>query len=159
VAKAAQVQAKLVDWQTHVGTVSTAGSHRCVKTCDPICQNAVAYNQGVGASALKSFCAPFFAKSPVEQMVTLVHESGHGTPSVASEDIAYSDMRQLDTLTEAEALKNTDSYVVLIRNLSSPGSAPIGGSDKFDGMTDDEKSKARRALSWTEVWLNACDQQ
>jgi hypothetical protein len=159
VAKAGAVQAKLTDWRTHLGTVMGATNHRCVKTCDPICDNADAYNQGAGAGALKSFCASYFAKTPAEQAVTMVHECGHGTPSVTSKDIAYGAMRQLDTLTEAEAMKNTDSYVVLIRNLVAPGSAQIGGADTFaGGMTNTEESQARRALSWTETWLNACDQ-
>jgi hypothetical protein len=160
VAKAGQVKVNLTDWRAHLGTVMGAANHRCVKTCDPGCEGADAYNQGLGATALKSFCASHFAKGADEQKNTLVHECGHGTPSVDSVDIAYGDMRQLDTLTDAEALKNTDSYTVLVRNLAVPGSAPIGGSDVFaGGMTAAEESMARRALSWTEVWLNACDQQ
>jgi hypothetical protein len=131
-----------------------------VKTCDPGCSGADAYNIGLGAAAVKSFCASFFGQGANEQKVTMVHECGHGTPSVDSDDIAYGDMRQLDTLTEAEALKNTDSYMALMQNLAVPGSAPIGGRDTFaGGMTPAEESMARRAISWTEVWLNACDQQ
>ncbi len=144
VAKATAVQAKLVDWRTHLGSVMGAANHRCVKSCDPICDNADAYNQGTGGAALKSFCATYFAKTPAEQAVTMVHECGHGTPSVSSKDIAYGPMRRLDTLTEAEAMKNTDSYVVLVRNLVAPGSAQIGGSDTFaGGMTNPEESMAQ----------------
>ena len=35
VAKATDVQTRLIDWRTHLGTVTGAANHRCVKTCDP----------------------------------------------------------------------------------------------------------------------------
>jgi hypothetical protein len=89
---------------------------------------------------------------------TIVHESTHGTSGVNTEDLGYGSSRLIANMTGTDALRNTDSYVSLIRLLHTPGSVTIGPApaerDDVVGMNAAEESAARSAVAYLESWLN-----
>jgi hypothetical protein len=144
---------------TQVAALPT--QHQCRNTCLKGC-NRPAFNTGTGVGpggAMMTLC-PDFLKSadPKWQARTLIHEAAHGTPGLAAKDIAYANTRQVRFLTPADAVRNTDSYMLLAWLLAFPGSVPIGPAtpDTPVGMAGAEPDIAARAVAWLESWLNYC---
>jgi hypothetical protein len=137
--------------------------HRCRNTCQKGCGRP-AFNEGRGVGvgpgrAMMTLC-PDFLKSADRnwQARILIHESAHGIPGLAIDDIAYANTRQIRFLKPADAMRNTDSYVLLAWLLAHPGSVPIGPAtpDVPVGMVPPEPDTAQRAVAWLESWLNYC---
>src|SRR4029079_3170302 len=90
----------------------------CHTDLDATCEDADAYNLRTGAQALMTLCPGFLDGADVGvRAATLVHEAAHGTPGVATDDLAYDHERLVLGLSTAEAMGNSDSYTLLVRNL------------------------------------------
>lgn len=131
--------------------------HQCHNSCDGGCSRP-AFNNKVGAASMMTLCSPGFLtnNNNDENAETLVHENLHGTPNVATVDTAYATTRLIGSLTGAQALQNTDSWVLLIMRLGSKVKTPVPVADKFAGMTagaGSEEEFAKRAVAFLEQWL------
>ncbi|MDT5267905.1 MAG: hypothetical protein QOH49_91 [Acidobacteriota bacterium] len=127
--------------------------------CDGTCgAGAAAYvNRGVTPHKM-ILCEPFVNNPvPGSRADTLIHEALHATPGVLTEDIAYAHTRRIRTLTDAEKLKNTDSYVNLIRILHDPTAVITSPpADAVSGTANaTETAFAQRAIDFLEQWLIA----
>ncbi len=156
----ATVNANMSALRTQVAALPT--QHQCHSNCDPGCGRP-AYQSGTGigaGGAMLTLCPDFLNNTNVmDNAQTLVHESAHGTTGLSADDIAYSNTRQITFLTPADAVRNTDSYVLLAFELAFPGTMTIGPAtpDTLVGMTAPEENSARRAVAWVESWLNYGD--
>lgn len=132
--------------------IYTLFHHACHSTCDPACSRPARMDPDTGNMTV----CPDFINEPSdnERAETLIHESLHATPGVKSDDIAYLTTRLITSLTGPEALKNTDSYVLLIFSLNGMAPSSVPPADTFDGtMTAPEQRKAQDALAFLEQWL------
>jgi hypothetical protein len=144
-----------------VQVLNSPMQHRCHNDCDSGCDRP-AYNSGVGVGAggaVTTLCPGFINGTDTTfNAEVLVHESTHGTSGVNTEDLGYGSSRLVANMTGPDALRNTDSYVLLIRLLHSPGSVTIGPDpsirDDVVGMNAVEESQARSAVAYMESWLN-----
>jgi hypothetical protein len=88
---------------------------------------------------------------------TLMHEGAHGTAGLETKDLGYGNERRIRTLSNAEALKNTDSYILLVKVLTAPAGVvvPIGfAGDTPVGMKNPAEDRAAAtALAHAEKWL------
>jgi hypothetical protein len=154
-AAAPTIVVKLTALRGHINDMSLPGRTVCHNACDGGCVNP-AFNVGVGATAVMTLCPDFLNNTSVDDnAATLIHEGSHGTPGLATVDLAYGHTRLIRALTPADALRNTDSYVRLVQNLFSPGSAAIGiAADVIDAtFTATERSAATAGLAHLEKWL------
>jgi hypothetical protein len=140
-------------------------AHRCHTDCDGGCDRP-AYNAGTGLGASGSMMTicPDFVTAPADfQVNTLIHESSHANPRESIDDIAYSNTRLIPFLLAADARRNTDSYVLLMRLVHNPGSMPVGpaSADTLTGMTGagvgSDTEQTQRSVAWLESWLNYGD--
>ena len=155
-ANAAAVRTQLAALKAHVGSMSAAGAHRCHNLCDPLCESSVAHNVGTGPGAIMTLCPKFMAEPDLAKRAgTLIHEGAHGTVGLAAKDFAYAHERLITFLPPAEALRNSDSYVLFVRLLRAPGSMNVGPAtpDTLAGMTAPEEAQAREAVAWLEKWM------
>ncbi len=139
--------------------------HQCHTSCDGGCGRP-AYNSGRGlgpTGAMMTLCPTFVTASLPFRIQTLIHEASHANPVESIEDIAYSNTRLIPFLLPANARRNTDSYVLLIRLVHSPGSMAFGPAspDVLSGMattgTGSDTEQSQRAVAWLESWLNYGD--
>jgi hypothetical protein len=139
--------------------------HRCHTSCDGGCGRP-AYNSGHGlgpTGAMMTLCPDFVSAGLNFRIQTLIHESSHANPVERIDDIAYSNTRLIPFLLPADARRNTDSYVLLMRLVHSPGSMPVGpaAADTLSGMTGtgtgSDTEMSQRAIAWLESWLNYGD--
>jgi hypothetical protein len=148
----ATVEDNLKKLKTQMGILPSV--IECHNDCDGSCDRG-AKNNGTGATSKMTICSSFHDDSTSEQAETFLHESLHATPSVATVDTAYSTTRLIETLTGAQALQNTDSYVLLILRLA--GVAPMPSDpppvDNFIGLTGPEEAIAKPAIALLEQWL------
>jgi hypothetical protein len=154
-AAAPTIVTKLTALKGHITDMSLPGRKVCHNACDGGCVNP-AFNVGLGATAVMTLCPDFLNNTSVnENAATLIHEGSHGTPGLATVDLAYGHTRLIRALSPADALRNTDSYVRLVQNLFSPGSAAIGiAADVIDvTFTGAERSAATAGLAHLEKWL------
>jgi hypothetical protein len=104
-----------------------------------------------------TLCPTFMSDPDVDSRAgTLVHEGAHGTAGFATEDLAYAHERLITFLSTADALRNTDSYVLFVRLLSVPGSVTVGPATPDvlgGGVTPAEETHVRRTTAWLEKWL------
>jgi hypothetical protein len=132
------------------------GQHRCHNTCDGGCRRP-AYNRGTGSSSMMTLCPGYINNTNIpDNAETLVHESIHATPGLATADVAYSTTRLVQTLTGAQALNNTDSFVLLIlriNGLASSGGVPATDTFVPGNMLPAEEATTRSALAYLEQWL------
>ena len=130
----------------------------CHNECDGACERP-ANNSGVGATSKMTLCPSFQTQATDEQAETFLHESLHATPGVATDDIAYGTTRLLESLTGAQAIKNTDSYVLLILRLAgvAPMPSPVPPVDTFAGLSGPEELLIRPAMAFLEQWLLNCE--
>jgi hypothetical protein len=139
--------------------------HRCHTSCDGGCGRP-AYNSGRGLGAtgsMMTLCPDFVTASLPFRIKTLIHEAAHANPVESIEDVAYASTRLIPFLLPADARRNTDSYVLLIRLVHSPGSMTFGPitPDVMAGMTatgaGSDTEQSQRAVAWLESWLNYGD--
>lgn len=126
--------------------------HVCHNTCDPLCARPANMDSSTGTMTL----CPDFINEPSfsERAETLIHESLHATPGVMSADTAYSNTRLISGLTGAQALHNTDSYVLLIFSLIGLTPSSVPPNDTLDPlMISAEQDQAKNALAFLEQWL------
>jgi hypothetical protein len=127
-------------------------NHQCHNGCDPGCSR-MAYMSGSGATAMMTLCPGFlYAPSVNDRAALLLHEGLHAVPGLTTTDFAYMDTRYIDFLTSAEALSNTDSYVLLIIRLAG-GSAAGPPADPVASLPAADQLAARRSLAFVEQWL------
>ncbi len=157
------IKTKLTNLKTHLVDMALPAHNQCHNLCDGGCGDRPAYNTDVGAASMMTLCPTFFDPShtAVENAATLIHEGAHGTTGLATEDLAYETTRQIAFLTDTDAMHNTDSYVLLIRLINSPGSVSIGPApadrDVVAGTTAAEERTAREAVAHLERWLLLAD--
>jgi len=134
---AGTVAGKLTSLKSHLTAMPS--QLRCHNQCDGDCTNP-AYNCGVGigvpaadpchtagSKAMMTLCPNFLSEPDVNKRAqTLIHEGAHGTTGLQTKDLSYGVERGIILLSQADALRNSDSYVLLVRNLHTPGSVPIG---------------------------------
>jgi Domain of unknown function (DUF4157)/Lysine-specific metallo-endopeptidase len=125
--------------------------------CDNSCgQGATAYFNPTSSKML--FCESFVNEPDADSRAdTFIHESLHATPGVATDDIAYAHTRRIRTLSAAESLKNTDSYVNLISILHDPAAVistpPVDNLSSLTSVA--EQSFMQSSLDFLEQWLIA----
>jgi hypothetical protein len=152
------VKGKLRDIRTFLTEYVMSHWRRHVEGCDSLCSRPAYWS---GDARQMTLCDDFVNGTPAYNASTLIHETGHGTPGLFTQDLAYASQRLIVRLTAAEARRNTDSYVALARNLHTPDSAPFGGpSDTYDGFADTaELLKATRALAYLQKWQEKAEWQ
>jgi hypothetical protein len=154
-AAAPTIVANLRLLDAHIQDMSLPGRLRCHNECDGGCVNP-AYNTGTGAGSVMTLCPRFLNNPNLDsRAATLIHEGAHGTAGLATVDLAYGHTRLIEALSPADSLRNTDSYVLLVRLINVPGSANIGvaGDVRAGGMTADEDRAASTSLAHLEKWL------
>jgi hypothetical protein len=117
---------------------------------------STAYNEGTGANSLITLCKGFFEGDINAAAGTLIHEAAHGTVGLVTEDFAYAHERTIGFLDTARALRNSDSYVLLLRLFDKPGSVKVGrplADTTASGMSPALKHAALRSVAWVEKWL------
>lgn len=136
--------------------------HQCHTTCDGGC-NRPAYNSGTGlgaTGAMVTICPDFVSAQRDFRVDTLIHEASHGNPLLSVDDVAYSNTRLIPFLLPADAKRNTDSYVLLMRLVHKAGSKQFGPvtPDVLTGMNavgaGSDTEQTQRAVAWLESWLN-----
>ena len=123
VASAPTIRTHLINLRSHIVNNVKGAGVRCHTEVDSDCGNP-AYNLRTGAAAQMTLC-PAFLDNPgniEENAATLIHEAGHGTTGLATRDLAYGHTRLIHALSTADALVNTDSYVLLVRNIDASAS-------------------------------------
>lgn len=158
---AGTVQKNLGALLGEIGTLAAAHdpSADCHKdTCDASCsQGASAYVDRNVTPAKMVFCESVMTTSADNRSEIFIHEALHATPGVLSDDFAYAHTRKMLTMSDAEKLKNTDSYVMLIRMLHDPKAVPTAPpKDTINGSTTAaEADFAKKAIAFLEQWLIA----
>ncbi len=157
VAAAPTVKTNLIDLKNHIHLeMMPAAGHECANLCDSDCAGSDAYNRGTGAAAKMTLCPSFMSEPDVKNRAgILVHEGAHGTAGLATKDKAYAHERLITFLSTADALKNSDSYVLFVRLLDAPGSITVGPAvpDVLTGMSSAEETAVHRTVAWLEKWL------
>ncbi|HKE31051.1 MAG TPA: hypothetical protein VKD65_04945, partial [Candidatus Angelobacter sp.] len=174
---------------TQMTPVSTLGpppdltpspGHRCANSCDGLCGNgASAYNNEVDAAATMTLCdtpTGFMKEADLDKRAgILIHEGLHGItlkvgpiapaagPAVSepgATDFAYHEQRLIKFLDPLTALKNNDSYVVLIFQMlglpitiGRPTTAPGPDVVTAGAIPAGQRLEVDRALAWLEGWL------
>jgi hypothetical protein len=163
IAAAGTIKTNLTKLRHHISAeIGPAGTVACHTERDGDCVSP-AFNEGTGAgpAAVMTLC-PEFLDNPgavEENAATLIHEAAHGTVGLGTKDLAYGHTRLIQTLTTAQALTNSDSYVLLVRNIGAAVAGtppvPIGIAADSQAFIPDEanKKQARLALAHTEKWL------
>lgn len=158
-ADAATIKSNLSSIKAQLHLLLPAARHQCGTIKYAACESgADAENNGSGAAAVMTMCPSFFdpASSKKERGGTLVHEASHGTPGLVTDDNAYAHERLIEFLDLPTALKNSDSYTLLVRLFDTPGSMRVGPAvpDVLSGgMGAGEQLAARRSMAWMEKWL------
>jgi hypothetical protein len=136
-APAATIKTKLTGLRDHITAMSS--QMRCHNACDGGCGQD-GYNCGIGigvpaadpcgtagSKAMMTLCPGFLSEPDVNKRAQLlIHEGSHGTTALQTVDLAYGVERGVISLSAADALRNTDSFVLLVRNLHTANSVPIG---------------------------------
>ncbi len=127
-------------------------NHQCHNACDAGCSRP-AYMSGSGATAMMTLCPGFLNDPSIdERALLLLHEGLHAVPGLTTVDFAYRHSRFIDFIPAAQAVTNTDSYVLLILRLSGGGGSgpPV---DPVGSLPGPDQLPAQRALAFTEQWL------
>lgn len=160
-ADAATINSNLSNIKTQLHRLRPVANHQCAIIKHATCEaGAEAENTNSGAAAMMTMCPTFFGagKTKKGRAGTLIHEASHGTPGLVTKDKAYAHERLIEFLSLPDALKNSDSYVLLVRLFDTPGSVTVGPAtpDPLAGGivpgTAEEKA-ARQTIAWMEKWL------
>jgi len=125
-------------------------------TCDDTCSKGAAAYVNPGVTPAKMiFCENLLKAGEEQRSETFIHEALHATPGLFTKDIAYAHTRKMLTMTDAEKLKNTDSYVMLIRMLHDPSASPTAPpNDTISGSVNGiEEDFAKKTIAFMEQWL------
>lgn len=161
VAAAGTIRTHLTNIKSHITNNVKGSKVKCHTELDGGCENP-AFNRGTGSSATMTLC-PAFLDNPADidgNAATLIHEAAHGTTGLGTHDRAYGHTRLIHALSTADALDNSDSFVLLIRNLvadAAGAAGPAGGvsGDSIAGLNAANTTKARVALAHLEKWLTS----
>ncbi len=159
----ALIKSKLFTWRNHLDT-TVRKQHNVGTHCSAICERATAFGDGnTGNAAWITFCPRFFGpldflpdlNQDEKKAFLVMHEAGHG--SIDTTDYAYGHRRLIEFIAQrpAVALKNTDSYTLMVLCLVPKKSfctPPVTVDTPF-GMNTDEFEEARRGVAWLESWL------
>lgn len=132
---------------------------RCHNSCDSTCNLAGAYMPGglTGPGTVITLCPPFLNEPDINIRVeTLIHEAFHATRGLNTQDLAYNAERGFTMIDQSIALRNTDTYVALVKEITNPGSV-IGGSSLRDvidpSITGSQLTDLRRVMGYLEKWV------
>jgi hypothetical protein len=147
--------------------IKKASHHQCGNLCDEACASgAIAYNFRVGNSAVYTVCPAFDTLDEDNRFRNMIHECAHGTAGISSalvgtDDFAYRHERLIDLLDPAVALKNSDSYSLLIMFLADPGfKTQKPAVDDTSGVTKPaEKTQVGLPIANLEKWLTFAQQE
>jgi len=162
IAAAGIIRTKIINLRHHItAEIGPPGTVAWHTELDARCAESPAYNVGLGLAAVMTLCPDFLDNpgSVDNNAETLIHEAAHGTTGLATVDLAYGHTRLIRTLTAAQSLTNTDSYVRLIQNIdaSIAGTPPVpigvAGDTQAGIPAEPDRRKARIALAHTEKWL------
>jgi hypothetical protein len=132
----------------------------CHSACDRTCDRSGYWQRPSPAFPIGALiiCPEFKTVSADFRIYMILHESAHGAPAIGAEDTAYYFSRQIEALTPAFSVKNTDSYILTVRLTHSGKAMTVGPAtpDKLTGMSNPEETMAKRALAFLESWLNYC---
>jgi hypothetical protein len=158
-ANARRIKGNLDGIAAQLSRLIPAANHQCGTIKYAGCESgSEAENMDSGRAAMMTMCPSFFdtGKSKKDRGGILLHEAAHGTPGLETKDKAYSHERLIEFLPIADALKNSDSYTLLVRLFDVPGSMTVGPAvpdPLTGGMTAPEETAAREAMAWMEKWL------
>ena len=145
------IKGNLAALHAKLGKILEAGAYECASLDTPVCSSGALAFANRKTNKI-SYCpaspsAP--QKDEREQVNTIIHETLHITPDVFTKDYAYASDPLISQLRQAEALHNTDTYVILIRDLANSVAPPQA---RFEGTTtgfsDQERDKVREAIGW-----------
>jgi outer membrane protein OmpA-like peptidoglycan-associated protein/predicted metallopeptidase len=145
------IKGNLVALHEKLGKILEAGAYECAGLDTPVCSSgALAFaNQKTNKISYCPASPSAPQKDEREQVNTMIHETLHITPGAFTKDYAYASDPLISQLRQAEALHNTDSYVILIRQLANSVAPPQA---RFEGTTsgfnDQERDQIREAIGW-----------
>ena len=155
------VTSKIKKWRNHLDT-NLPSKHRCADECHSDCDGTSAYNTDTGSAAMMTLCPIFLKTTDLdERALVIAHEAGHG--SIGTTDMAYDFSRLISVLQSdpSSALKNTDSYIFMIKcfnGLMSGGCKrpDILGNFSSLATSSDKKAedKAKQSIAWLERWTD-----
>ena len=145
------IKSNLAALHDKLGKILEAGAYECASLATPVCASGALAFANRKTNKI-SYC-PARPSGPQgderDQVNTMIHETLHITPGVFTKDYAYASDPLISQLRQAEALHNTDSYVILIRNLANSIAPPQA---RFEGTTtgfnDQERDQIREAIGW-----------
>lgn len=156
------IKSNLITWRDHLDTVVRTNNRHGTQ-CNATCRTAIAFNQGIGASAQMTVCPPFFQTMSIhaalnqdeKKAFVMMHEAGHG--SIGTRDTGYGHARLIEFLADFPAIAetNTDSYTLMVLCLNGFAgfcAAPTT-TDTVVGLSGPEAIKSRRGLAWLQTWL------
>jgi outer membrane protein OmpA-like peptidoglycan-associated protein len=156
------LKAHLRNLHEKLGKILDDGAYDCAAAEDPICSSgALAYaNRKTNRISYCPEVPGTPAKDEKEAVNTVIHETLHLTPGLFTKDYAYASDPLISHLPQREALKNTDSYVILIRNLVNSIAPP---QTRFEGttigFTDGERDQIRESIGWAMSSVNSSQYQ
>ena len=154
------VISKVTIWKDHLDK-NVPAKHRCADECHGACDGTDAYNHENGSSAMMTFCPGVLTKGNLEEEgLIIAHEAGHG--ALGTTDFAYDFSRLISVLQKdsTTALKNTDSYIFMIKCLNgilTPCVRPpiLGDFTNLSASSDPQaEDKAKISMSWLERWTD-----
>ena len=156
------ITANLAALHAKLGKILEAGAYECAAVDTPVCSSgALAFaNRKTNKISYCPASPSVPQKDEREQVNTMIHETLHITPSVSTNDYAYASDPLISQLRQAEALHNTDSYVILVRDLANSIAPPQA---RFEGTTsgfsDQERDQIREAIGWAMSSVNGAHYQ
>jgi outer membrane protein OmpA-like peptidoglycan-associated protein/predicted metallopeptidase len=145
------IKGNLAALHARLGKILDAGAYECARLDTPVCSSgALAFaNRKTNKISYCPASPSVPQKDEREQVNTVIHETLHITPDVFTKDYAYASDPLISQLRQAEALHNTDSYVILIRDLANSVAPPQA---RFEGTTsgfsDQERDQIRETIGW-----------
>jgi len=151
------VAARLIAIRRQLDVFAAPDRHVCHATQPPApyCRGGAAQISPEPTGSTLVLCPDFLAEDREEQARILIHEAAHAAPSVAAVDTAQPGQRLTTLLEPAQALRNADHYRLLVSNVVSPGSAPIGPveSDHYPSLALARQRAAQFTLAYVEDHL------
>jgi peptidoglycan hydrolase-like protein with peptidoglycan-binding domain len=156
------VTSKIKTWRKHLDT-NLPAKHQCGDECHSDCDGTGAYNSDTGSAAMMTLC-PLILDASVkldERALFIAHEAGHG--SIGTTDLAYDFSRLISVLqTDASlALKNTDSYIFMIKCFNGLMGGPckrpdiLGNFSSLSASSDKKaEDKTKESIAWLERWTD-----
>jgi len=152
--------------KAQISRINDAKHHQCANLCDGVCANkTIAYNQDVKEKAMYTICPTFDTLDEANRFRNMIHECAHGTSGIitvskGARDFAYRHERMINLVEPSVALKNSDSYALMIMFLADPAFTTEGpASDDTTAVNKPaEKAEIGLPIANLEKWLKSAEQ-